>query len=69
MNGLLKHGYDVYLHYANFGVRTVAFRLPGGLPFPRSLWSQYINIGELTWQKDGRGKSGIVSLSPLHEPG
>ena len=42
VNGLLRRGYDVHLHYANFGVRTVAFRLPAGLPFPKPLWSQYI---------------------------
>ncbi|WP_145283326.1 hypothetical protein [Pirellulimonas nuda] len=28
VNGMLRRGYDVHLHYANFGVRTVAFRLP-----------------------------------------
>ena len=69
VNGLLRHGYDVHLQYANFGVRTAAFRLPAGWPFPKPLWSQYIGIGELAWEKDGRGKAGIVSLSPYHESG
>jgi hypothetical protein len=69
VNGLLRRGYDVHLHYANFGVRTAAFRLPAGLPFPKSLWTQYIGVGELTWEKDRRGKACIVSLSPFREPG
>lgn len=69
VNGLLRRGYDVYLHYANFGVRTVAFRLPAGLPFPKPLWSQYIGIGELAHEKDRKGKACIVSLSPFHESG
>jgi hypothetical protein len=39
--GLARHGYDVYLHYANFGIRTVAFRMPAGLPFskPEKRWA------------------------------
>jgi hypothetical protein len=69
VNGLLRHGYDVHLHYANFGIRTVAFRLLAGLPFPKSLWSQYIGTGELAWTKDRRGNAGIVSLRPYHDAG
>lgn len=67
--GLLRHGYDAHLHYANFGVRRIALRLPGGLPFPKQVWSKYIGIGELTWMKDPKGKGGILSLDPFHEPG
>jgi len=66
---LLRHGYDVHLHYANFGVRTIAFRLPAGLPFAKSVWSKYIGTGELTWTKDRKGAGGILSLSPFHEAG
>ena len=69
MNGLLRHGYDVHLHYANFGVRTIAFRLPAGLPFVKPVWSNYIGVGELTWIKDRKGAGGILSLSPFHEAG
>ncbi len=29
---MLRRGYDVYFHYANFGVRTLTIRLPDGLP-------------------------------------
>lgn len=69
VNGLLRRGYDVHLHYANFGVRTAAFRLPAELPFPKRVWSQYIGVGELRWEKDRNGKAGILSISPFHEPG
>jgi len=69
VNGMLRRGYDVYLHYANFGVRTAAFRLPAGLPFPKPLWSRYTGIGELRWEKDRKGKAGIVTLSPYREAG
>jgi hypothetical protein len=65
--GLLRRGFDAHLHYANFGIRRIAFRLPAGLPFPKRVWSQYIGVGELKWIKDRKGKGGIVSLDPFHE--
>jgi len=69
VNGLLQRGFDVHLHYANFGVRTVAFRLPAGLPFPKNLWPKHIGIGELSWKADRSGKAGILSLRPYREAG
>ena len=68
-NGLLRHGYDVHLHYANFGIRKIAIRLPTGLPFPKEVWSDYIGVGELSWKQDSKGKGGILTLDPYHEPG
>ena len=67
VQGLLRHGYDVHLYYANFGVRTAAFRLPAGLPFSKTLWSRYIGTGELKWEQDRKGKAGILWLSPYRE--
>lgn len=66
---LLRHGYDVYLHFANFGVRTAAFRLPAGLPFPKKTWSQYIGVGGLIWKQDRNGKAGTLFISSSHDPG
>jgi len=67
--GLLRHGYDAHLHYANFGVRKIALRLPAGLPFPKQVWSKYVGTGELTWIKDAKGNGGILSLDPYHDSG
>ncbi len=67
--GLLCHGYDIHLHYANYGVRKIALRLSAGLPFPKSVWSKYIGIGEFRWKKDTKGKGGILTLNPYHESG
>jgi len=69
VTGMLRRGYDVFLHYANFGTRKVAFRLPTGLPFARRLWSRYIGTGELRWQRDKKGEAGIVWLSPFRDAG
>ncbi|MCO6047699.1 hypothetical protein NG895_27665 [Aeoliella sp. ICT_H6.2] len=67
--GLLRHGYDVHLHYANFGCRTAAFRLPDGLPFAKVTWSKYVGTGELTWTPDRSGCGGILTLAPYYESG
>lgn len=67
--GLLRRGFGAHLHYANFGIRRIAFRLPGGLPCPKRVWSQYIGVGELKWIKDPKGKGGLVLLDPFHEAG
>lgn len=69
VQGMLRRGYDIFLHYADFGIRTIAIRLPNGLPFAEKLWSQYIGSGELTWSPDPRGNGGILTLDPYHEPG
>ena len=31
---MLRRGYDVHLHYANFGIRKLLIRLPHGFPDP-----------------------------------
>ena len=68
-NGLLRHGYDVHLHYANFGLRKIAIRLPVGLPFAKSVWSNYTGVGEMAWKKDSKGRGGILTLNPCHDAG
>ncbi len=41
VEGLLRHGYDVHLHYANYGTRSIALRLPGP-PLTKNVWSKYL---------------------------
>ena len=45
---LLRGGYDVHLHYANFGIRRVLLRLPHGLLLPKQDWSAYVSAEGLT---------------------
>lgn len=66
---LLRRGYDVHLHYANFGVRTVAFRLPCGLPWSRKEWSRYLGFEGVSWKKDRQGAGGVLLISPYIEAG
>ena len=67
-DGMLLRGYDVFLHYANFGVRTIKIRLPAGLPFGRKLWSKFIDGKLLKWKPDPKGSSGTLTLEPYFEP-
>ena len=68
-DGLLRHGYDAHLHYANFGIRKMAIRLPAGAPFPKSVWKNYVSLEGLIWKKDTKGKGGVLSLHPYQEAG
>ena len=61
---MLRNGYDIFLNYSNYGCREIRMRLPGGLPFEKSIWSKYISAEGLTWTADKSGKAGILTLAP-----
>ncbi|MBY0525428.1 MAG: hypothetical protein K2R98_18625 [Gemmataceae bacterium] len=65
---MLRRGYDIHLHYANFGVRTLMIRLPNGLPDPKAA-APYLGDEAVEFVKDKQGAGGILSISPFHEPG
>lgn len=69
VDGLLRNGYDVFLNYTNYGDREIRLRLPQGLPFPKKIWSNYIDGESLVWKKDSKGPGGILALHPFYEPG
>ena len=52
VDAMLQNGYDIFLNYANYGVREIRLRLAHGLPFPEALWSKYIGDEGLTWTPD-----------------
>lgn len=66
---MLQCGFDLHLHYANFGIRKVMMRLPSGLPGSKSVWSKYIVGDAITWHKDKKGSGGILEISPFLEAG
>lgn len=64
---MLRHGYDIHLHYANFGIRKLLIRLPHNLcPTGAGL---YCAEEGLQFIKDKQGPGGILSISPYLEPG
>ncbi len=69
VDGLLRRGFDVFLQYTNYGDREIKMRLPRGLPFAKSVWSQYIDGKTLACEKDPRGSGVILTLRPYFESG
>ena len=64
---MMHRGYDLHLHYANFGVRTLFVRLPHGLPNAKAA-KPYFADGTLGFRKDKKGPGGTLMISPSLEP-
>lgn len=69
VDGLLRRGYDVYLQYTNYGDREIKLRLPNGIPFPKRVWSKYVDGEHLRLKADAKGRGAILTLYPFHEAG
>jgi hypothetical protein len=65
---MLRRGYDVHFHYANYGIRTLMIRLPNGFPDPKAA-EAYLEQDALEFIEDKQGAGGILSIQPYHEPG
>jgi hypothetical protein len=65
---MLRRGYDLHLHYANFGTRTLMIRLPDGLPDSRAA-KPYFGKDGLKFVKDKRGPGGTIVIDPYDESG
>lgn len=65
---MLRRGYDIHLHYANFGIRNLLIRLPQGLPDPQT-FQLYAVKDSLKFLKDKQGPGGCLSIEPSYEPG
>ena len=66
---MMRRGYDVHLHYANYGVRTLMFRLPLGLPMTQAKFKAFELKYCIEWKKDSRGKGGALSIAPESDAG
>jgi len=65
---MLRRGYDLHLHYANFGIRKLAIRLPLGLPDPAAA-KNYAVKGGLKVVKDKQGPGLCLVVEPYDEMG
>lgn len=65
---MLRRGYDLHLHYANFGVRKLLIRLPQGLPDPGAA-KPYFSKDAVEFVKDSNGAGGVLKVEPFHESG
>lgn len=63
---MLRRGYDLHLHYANFGIRKLLIRFPTGLPNTQACLP-YL-IGEsLDYYQDQPGAGGYLIISPYYD--
>lgn len=65
---MLRRGYDVHLHYANFGTRRLMIRLANGLPNAQAA-EPYLEKDALFFEKDRQGQGGILGIDPALESG
>jgi hypothetical protein len=65
---MLRRGYDLQIHYANFGTRNLLIRLPNGLPDPEAD-EPYLDDEGVQFHPDKRGPGGILALEPCYEAG
>ncbi len=62
---MLRNGYDVHLHFANFSIRRLMFRLPAGLPCDRKTFNRFVADDGMTWHADEKGEGGILEICPM----
>ena len=65
---MLRRGYDLHLHYANFGIRNLFIRFPHGLPSAEAAKPYFIDR-QLRFLKDKQGRGGTLCIAPFYEPG
>jgi hypothetical protein len=65
---MLRRGYDLHLHYANFGTRSLYFRLPQGFPDSKAA-KKYLDGESMRFVKDRQGPGGVLAIEPGYEPG
>ncbi len=66
---MLQRGYDVHLHYANFGIRKLMFRLPMGLPCEPQTWKAFLPECGVDWYPDKKGRGGVLEIQPEADAG
>jgi len=66
---MLRRGFDIHLHYANFGIRRLMIRLPNGLPCDRRIFNKFRVEDCVEWMADKKGKGGILDIEPEADAG
>jgi hypothetical protein len=64
---MLRRGYDIHFHYANFGIRKLLIRFPHGLPDLRAAKPYFVK-DSLRFIKDKQGEGGVLEINPYFEP-
>ena len=63
---MLRRGYDIHLHYSNYGTFKLLIRLPHGLPDKKAA-ELYFSEDTLKFIKDKEGPGGTLCIEPYFE--
>ena len=63
---MLRRGYEIYLHYANYGTHKLFIRLPHGLPDKKAT-APYFTEDTLKFIADKEGPGGTLCIEPFYE--
>lgn len=66
---MMRRGFDLHLHFADFGVRRLMFRLPAGLPWNKATFKPFALKYNLEWIADNRGSGGVLTVNPESDAG
>ena len=61
---MMRRGFDLHLHFANYGIRKLMFRLPAGLPCGKAGFKPFALKYNLEWTPDDKGPGGVLSIEP-----
>ncbi len=60
---MLRRGYDLFVHYSNYGTRSLYLRFRDGFQFA-DLVQEYIDDEQICWYADSSGTGGILAIDP-----
>ncbi len=66
---MMRRGFDLHVHFANYGIRTLMFRLPDGFPGGMELLQPYLIEDTLEWKLDKDGPGGVLTIHPEYDGG
>lgn len=61
---MMRRGFDLHLHFANYGIRKLMFRLPAGLPCGKAAFKPFALKYNLEWTPDNKEPGGVLSIQP-----
>ncbi|MEZ6032663.1 MAG: hypothetical protein R3C17_06210 [Planctomycetaceae bacterium] len=61
---MMRRGFDLHVHFANYGIRQLMFRLPYGFPGGDTVLKPYLIQYNLEWVQDNEGPGGVLTIHP-----
>lgn len=65
---MMRRGYDIHVHYANFGIRVLCIRIPDGIDIAQRI-EPYLLENEIDWVPDTHGNGGVLVFQPEGDAG